>query len=615
MDQVPADLESSIPEQLRVRYTDFKYVGQGGMGRIIRAHDTMLDKQVAIKILSGMILNDNAIVRFHQEAKAVSKLNHKNVVQVLDFDFAPSGEPYLVMEYVQGQTLDSLIETRKVLPLRLLISLAIQICDAIQHAHSNGIVHRDLKPSNIMLDEAMRVKVLDFGLAKIVDQANVDWRVTKAGASMGSPLYMSPEQLCGEEVDERTDVYSLGLVIYKMATGTIPFENENVMKILVGRFNEPPPVLPLIEENPLLGEALAEVVKRALQFDRDERTASMTELKEELLEASEIADPRTEEVQSYIHKVIPMKKFITKKLVISVGGFLSVLALGIGLWANWDNIRFKPVKVAPIDLEGNNVGRSKDEVIPGFVVNEEDPRPGSLMATNRTVDEDLKGLKGLSVQNLSLQSNKYITVEGIKAISTLPIKRLKLRFTRLGNEIVPYLNRMKLETLQLRGTYITDEGVEALKSDTLLELDLGELKGVTDRCLPHIASAFPKLDSLVLSDTKVTGKGLESLKPHWLRVLELSVLKLKDEDMDSIVMLHPLGITIEMNEVTDKGLDRLMKLPALKYLSVLHCHGVTNKKLDELRRKYPGAEIPDLPRIEQQLDDTLDLIQEPELIK
>jgi len=611
VDKVPVNLDGSIPAQLRERYTDFEYVGQGGMGRIVSAQDSVLDKRVAIKILPPTIVSKTAVVRFHQEAKAVSKLNHPNVVQVLDFGFASTGEPYLVMEHVKGETLDSLIAAQKALPLRLVINLAIQMCSALQHSHDFGIVHRDLKPGNIMLDENKNVKVLDFGLAKIIDRSKVDWRVTMPGEAMGSPLYMSPEQLRGEEVDARTDIFSLGLVLYKMATGTVPFEGENLMKILTGRFSQAPPVLPPNTENPLLGEALSVVIRNALQIDRDQRTATMIGLKNELLALEEIAEPPEEQVVEEQHRYAG--KTLTRRGLIFAG---LVALVGLGFSNLYPAIvdQLHPVPSSPHgrDLETHAIEQSSDEVVPGFVI---DKATDFWTATSRVGDEDLNRLKGCAIEKLCLEANKHITIDGIKTISTLPLKRLNVRDTRLGDEIIPYLNKMNLQYLDIRSTRITNAGVESLlPSEALLELNLGDLKDVSNHCLPHVVKSFPNLISLVLTDTKVTGEGLKLLKPLRLSSLEVSILKLTDEDMDTIVMLHPRRIFIESNLITDKGLDKLLKLPVITELSVNFCDRVTPKKLEEFRRKYPLLKVEDpLPKKEK-LEDTMELLKEPEPI-
>ena len=162
------------PPELRFRYSDFILIGAGGMGRVIGAHDSLLDREIAIKLLPPNSENALAVMRFQQEAKAVSKLNNPHIVQVLDFGYTAGGEPYLVMERVNGSSLQSVLEERGALPILESINIAVQLCDALQHAHSNEVIHRDLKPGNVMLEADGVVKVLDFGLARIANADEAD---------------------------------------------------------------------------------------------------------------------------------------------------------------------------------------------------------------------------------------------------------------------------------------------------------------------------------------------------------------------------------------------------------------------------------------------------------
>ncbi len=576
------------------------------MGRIISATDTVLDKRVAIKILPTMTISDTAVIRFHQEAKAVSKLNHQHIVQVLDFGFASStGEPYLVMEHVAGETLDDLIEKNQKLPLRTAIELAKQMCSGIQHAHSNKIIHRDLKPGNIMIDENKDVKILDFGLAKIVDQENVDWRLTKPGQAMGSPLYMSPEQLRGEEVDGRSDIYSLGLVIFKMVTGGVPFEGENLMKILMGRMEGAPPALPPDEDNPLLREAFNSVLERTLQPNRDDRPATMNELKEELEELSSVVDVKEQPVEApawyQSKRNIAM---LVSTAIIAVLGIFGIAALmhnqrvtsvdarepgdELGVRRAIENV---PIKDKKRTLKITNNSPSNY----GFVWEHNE-----WLAQSGVVDKDLEGLTNVTA--LSLLGNKHITVNGIKHLTSLPLKSLVLRETHLGDEIIPYINEMKqLERLDLRHTSVTDKGIRDLEfSPNIRYLCLSYCTGVTNASIPILVKVFPNLDDLLLSTTGVNAKGLRLLKPLKLQRIVVTGLNLNDDDVDVLVDLGIPDITLESNPITDKAIDKLKKIPNLTHLSVEFCKTISDAKLAELKELNPQMKItyPKKPQVE-----------------
>lgn len=272
------------------RYQVMARLGRGSMGGIFRAFDVTTERQVAIKVLKHHLLRDFELrSRFEQEAQALKKMQHKNLVAVRDWGISPTErEPYIVMEYIDGQTLASLLGDLTYIPAERLVPIMIQVCDALIHAHEQGILHRDIKPANIMLIDLPRerdvVKVLDFGLAKMSDgvwsqENSID---TNPGDPIGTPLYMSPEQAKGERLDARTDVYSCGAVLYECLTGVPPITGSGVMDILKKQLTHTPP--PMAEVRPFLRfpDELEEIVARCLRKEKNERFPGMVELKQAL---------------------------------------------------------------------------------------------------------------------------------------------------------------------------------------------------------------------------------------------------------------------------------------------------------------------------------------------
>ncbi len=260
-------------------------LGEGGMGVVYEAEDTNLGRHVALKFLSPSMANDdNLLQRFQREARAASSLNHPNICTIHGIEQHES-EHFIVMELLDGEALGDRIR-RGSLDMDSVLSLGVQIADALESAHSKGIVHRDLKPANIFVTSRGQAKILDFGLAKIDMQkpnaaSNVPTAIadglTSAGATMGTVAYMSPEQARGEITDARTDLFSFGTVLYQMATGILPFQGDTSAVVFDSILNRDS--TPVNEVNPTLPQELGRIIGQALEKDRDLRFQSATELK------------------------------------------------------------------------------------------------------------------------------------------------------------------------------------------------------------------------------------------------------------------------------------------------------------------------------------------------
>ena len=261
-------------------YEVIEKIGEGGMGAVYKARDIHLDRSVALKVLPGeSVANPERKRRFALEAKAASALNHPNIVTIYDIDVA-DGVDFIAMEYVAGHTLADLIPPDGMDPARA-IQLAAQIADALATAHQSGIVHRDLKPSNIMVNEQGRVKVLDFGLAKLIEPVSGEGAATRTaatqtreGAILGTVSYMAPEQAEGKPVDQRADIFSFGAVLYEMLSGVQPFRRDSVSGTLAAILRDEPPALDAAR----IPAALRQVIERALRKSPEARYASGVEL-------------------------------------------------------------------------------------------------------------------------------------------------------------------------------------------------------------------------------------------------------------------------------------------------------------------------------------------------
>jgi serine/threonine-protein kinase len=259
-------------------------LGEGGMGAVYKGVDTMLDREVAIKALRPELASQTSVVeRFRTEAVTLAKLNHPNIATLYSM-FRQGEELYMVLEFVRGETLDSIMQKRGALPAEEAIPVFCQVLDGIDHAHELGIVHRDIKPANMMLTEKGTLKVLDFGIARLLGSA----RMTRAGNIIGTLEYMAPEQVKGLETDGRSDIYALGMMLYEVLTGRLPFQTENEFELMKAQTEMMP--TPPREINPAIPEAVEAAILRAIQKNPDDRFQSGGDFRETLLEAGFSSD-------------------------------------------------------------------------------------------------------------------------------------------------------------------------------------------------------------------------------------------------------------------------------------------------------------------------------------
>ncbi|WP_096328059.1 serine/threonine protein kinase [Nannocystis exedens] len=271
---IGADLVGSL---LLGRYQVLERIGDGGMGAVYLAEHTTILKKFAIKVLSAQLsLREDHVDRFMREARAASMINHPNVVEITDFGKTPDGQPFFVMEYLQGQDLAQVLG-EGALAWKRVRPILLQVCSALQAAHEQGIVHRDIKPGNILLVKrgaaVDHVKVLDFGIAKVQSHDPDVKGLTQSGVVVGTPEYMSPEQGWGQSVDHRGDIYALGVLVYELLTGKLPFSGTTMMEVLNRHMFEVPDI-----RHPNIPEEVGAIILKAMQKDRSLRFQSMNEM-------------------------------------------------------------------------------------------------------------------------------------------------------------------------------------------------------------------------------------------------------------------------------------------------------------------------------------------------
>jgi len=376
-----AEHQARIGQVVSERYELLSLLGHGGMGAVYKARHIPLDRIVAVKFLLSDVADDPLMrKRFMREATASGKINHPNVVELIDYGEGPEGEAYIVIEFLDGISMDQVIRNERQIEYTRAVKIFDQICSGVAKAHARGIIHRDLKPSNIMLvteqGEADFVKVVDFGLAKALDPGEESQRLTQSGEVFGSPIYMAPEQCMGRQLGPSSDIYAMGVLMYESLTGKVPIVGSNVAETIARQLNEIPKPFSEMRPDLQIPASLEAVVMKALSKDPDQRQASMLELKEELSSAMATrlqiktlraktasiekparttensrpaAEVRTRKMSTANHSLTPLPTVPRQLLVYSLLGVSVVLAIGIvsGLSATHPGNGSVPVHTTP----------------------------------------------------------------------------------------------------------------------------------------------------------------------------------------------------------------------------------------------------------------------------
>src|SRR5512143_3426456 len=261
------------PGQMLGAYRIINQVGQGGMASVYKAYQPSMDRNVAIKVLPRQLAESKEFAaRFQQEARIIAKLEHPHILPVFDYGES-DGVAYLVMRYLDAGTLKDRMEAGRPLPLAEIDRIFTQLSDALSYAHSHGVIHRDLKPSNALIDSQGNIFLTDFGIAKLLESASP--RLTQTDAIMGTPAYISPEQAQGNPVDQRSDIYSLGIILYEMVTGRVPFVADTPLAVLFKHISDPLPPPSTVKSD--IAEPIEQVILKALAKDPQDRFATASD--------------------------------------------------------------------------------------------------------------------------------------------------------------------------------------------------------------------------------------------------------------------------------------------------------------------------------------------------
>jgi serine/threonine protein kinase/tetratricopeptide (TPR) repeat protein len=486
------------------RYEIIEELGKGGMGRVYRVEDTRLEQEIALKLIKTEIAKDKkTIERFRNELKTTRMIAHKNVCRMFDLG-EEEGAHFITMEYVSGQDLRGLIRQTGQLAVGTTVNIAKQVCEGLIEAHKLGVVHRDLKPSNIMIDKDGNARIMDFGIARSLETK----KITGAGVMIGTPEYMSPEQVEGKEVDQRSDIYSLGVILYEMVTGQVPFEGDTPFTIGMKHKGEMPKDPK--ELNAQISDDLKHVILRCLEKEKENRFQSAGEVRSEL-ENIEKGIPTTE-------KEIPERRPLTsreltlqismKKLLlpaIFVGAL--IVASVMVIWQPWSQKVFVVTpkienSIAVISFKNQTGEPAYDhlqEVIPNLLITNLENTGLFYVPTWERMQDILKqmGVKQVGVIDSDL-GFKLCQQEGIKAIAIGA-------FSKAGNVFIMDVKVLDAETKQtLRSTNTKGTGADSIFDSQIDELSRDMSLG--------LGAGLDKVEAAQLNIKGITTHSLEAYK-------------------------------------------------------------------------------------------------------
>jgi len=525
-DDTPLNCINTDPV-LRQKYDRLEEMAAGGMGVIFKAHDVAHDQIVAIKTMHLHVMTVRTVERFRIEGKATSSLAHPNIVVIHDYGIAASGQPYLVMDYLAGESLAELLKREVTLPVSSFFSVFSQVCKALSHAHERSILHRDIKPGNIMITTnqsgirsgrdarapgEFHVTVLDFGIARMLDEEYEGQKMTKTGDVIGSPAYMSPEQARGARVDQRSDVYSLGCVMYEALTGVPPFLGKTSLETML--MHKTDVALPMSEAS--LGKKvdpeLEEFVFRLIEKNPDDRYQSMYEIDRDLLllkDGRSIAKRSTEPTRSGLSTTAKLA-FATAS-ILAVGGMI-IFAYAHNFWQQPAPLNVVP-RTSLRNVEHVDSFYDKREIqrtISKFLA-VRDPNLDLTSVNMPVTNEDLSQLKGASFLTHISINHGTLNDDGLQALQNLPLEELRLESTKVKN--LSALKEMKtLTQLELQGSPIDASGLKVISHLTGLEHLILNQTPLRDQDLKYLYG-MKNLRTLELSDCQnITQPALEQLR-------------------------------------------------------------------------------------------------------
>lgn len=556
--------------KLATQYEFLQTIDSGGMGIIYKARNIAIDQLVAIKMINAGSFNERHRQRFRQEAAALASLEHYNIVRVNDFGFTEEAQPYMVLELVDGETLPGFLANKgRALNLQDLRQIFVQIAEAIGYAHERGILHRDLKPSNIMIkagtDSAPVVKIVDFGIAKFLTAEN-NSALTQTGELLGSPAYMSPEQISGSPQDARSDIYSLGCVMFETLSGSPPYTAETPMDMIFQHLNAEIPDVQA-KSRQIIPESLAAIVTKCLQKNPQDRFRSMNDLRTALADAT-LLDQTKKQGSKYTKKIT---LYSSAAVMLAVSCFLLF-----------------SITKQPQQADGSDHQDQKKQV-----AKETSQSSDEFARANDFVKQHIRTHKNDSVMTISDACTDDALIEFTEGdVDSYATRTIYLGNSEVKGPGLAYLIRLPLVKLEMQRSSLTERGLlEISKMKTLKVLVLDGIR-VPQTAWQHLQN-LPKLKELSVRDVDLDDGGLRDIcKISTLRRLQIDgnsrISKQGCSQLVNLKNLELLGVG-EM-DASDELIDVLLKLPRLRTLYI-NKTSITDAQLKRLAASKVLREI------------------------
>jgi serine/threonine protein kinase len=581
------------------RYQPIKRIGMGAIGNVYLCHDVNLNKRVAVKTLHSSLMGQQ-LVAFQNEARVLSKLEHANIVRILDFGVTAQGSPYMVLEYGKGTPLSVEIAERGALDIELTNKVFAQLINALTYCHDHSVMHRDLKPENILLytgkDGSIIVKLIDFGIAMIADQ-DQEKTAMDGKTITGTPAYMPPDQVRGYKYDARSEIYSLGCVLYEALAGRPPFSGETALDVLNKHANEQPLAVAAIAEQ-AIPQNVQDAIEKCLRKRPADRFQSMKEL------GKALGYEHEEESINELTEPPDQSRKQTRLLAGAIACSIVMTAAGIGFFVQQENAKQEKDRIAKAK---RRLKKERSQTVTGF------PRYERPMVGGKKLDYRVEIRTG----------PKDILVSGVLNREALEDIAMKYRPTTLAiggidmsaidwSALSALKNMSSLFELDLMDTQFSDADIESLKGvQQIRKLNLRGTK-ITNAGLKKLqeSNALPKLEVLLIGHTRTTGdifptlykipnlrnldlEALDMITPAHLRMLvkmpringlDFGSNPIGDEGLRIISEKNLDTLSLEDCNVSDKGVAYLSHQTTLRKLNLAHNPNVTDKSLPILAK-------------------------------